>query len=69
MKALILVLLISLSFSQDELYNKEVSEEYLNNVIGNMTELIKEHMSFMIFIKLLNNLSQTIYKRWIWWKN
>ena len=51
MKALILVLLISLSFSQDELYNKEVSEEYLNNVIGNMTELIKEAYVYYDFYK------------------
>ena len=54
MKALILSLLISLSFSQDEfdkLFNKVVSEEYLNNIIGNMTELIKEAYIFYDFYK------------------
>ena len=54
MNALLLVLLISLSFSQDEsdiLFNKVVSEEYLNNVIGNMTELVKEAYVFYDFYK------------------
>ena len=54
MNALLLVLLISLSFSKDEyniLFNKVVSEEYLNNVIGNMTELVKEAYVFYDFYK------------------
>ena len=45
MKILLLALLISLISCQDDfeqIISEQVSEEYCNNVIGNLTALIKE---------------------------
>ena len=54
MKILLLVLLISFISSQDDyekIISEEVSEEYCNNVIGNLTALINEGYVFLDFLK------------------
>ena len=54
MKTLILVLIIILNISleeYEELFNQRVSEEYINKLIGNITELIKEGYVFYDFYK------------------
>ena len=54
MKILILALLISLISDQDDfetIISEKVSEEYCNNVIGNMTALIKEGYVYSDFLK------------------
>ena len=54
MKILLLALLISLASCQDDfeaIISEQVSEEYCNNVIGNLTALIKEGYVYSDFLK------------------
>ena len=54
MKILLLALLISLISCQDDfeqIISEQVSEEYCNNVIGNLTALIKEGYVYLDFLK------------------
>jgi len=54
MKTLLLLLIIGLIAGQDdyeEIMNEMVSEEYCNNVIGNMTALINDAYIYLDFLK------------------
>ena len=54
MKKYLLLLLLCLIFGKDvyeEIINEKVSEQYCNNVIGNMTALINDSYIFLDFLK------------------
>ena len=58
MKKFLLLLLLCLIFGKDvyeEIINEKVSEEYCNNVIGNMTALINDSYIFLDFLKAPKN--------------
>ena len=64
MKKLLLILFISLIFGQDvyeEIVNEKVSEEYCNNVIGNMTALINDSYIFLDYLKAPKKSSPNFY--------
>jgi hypothetical protein len=66
MKILLLALLISLISVQDDfetIISEQVSEEYCNNVIGNMTALIKEGYVYLDFLKAPKQPKPEYFKR------
>ena len=53
-KVLLIILLgviVSQSIFEEDVFNRHVSEEYCNNVIGNMTALIQEGYIYLDFLK------------------
>ena len=67
MKILLLALLISLISGQDDfeaLISEQVSEEYCNNVIGNLTALIKEGYVYSDFLKAPKQPRPNYFKKW-----
>ena len=54
MKNILLILLLGIIVGQNQnfdLFNQSVSEEYCNNVIGNMTALLEEGYIYLDFVK------------------
>ena len=53
-KVLLIILLgiiVSQNIFEEDVFNRHVSEEYCNNVIGNMTALIQEGYIYLDFLK------------------